>query len=136
MMGDILRVVVVDDYTRFREGMADILNLHPDIEVVGQGGTAAEAIQLVVKLLPDIVTLDISMPGGGLTAAAQIAVDCPVTKIVMLTSSDDQNDVLAALKAGARAYVLKGGRVPELVQILRRVWAGEADVTPVLSMSL
>ena len=135
-MSDKLRVVVVDDYTRFRESMADVLNLHPDIEVVGQGGTAAEAIQLVVELLPDIVTLDISMPGGGLAAAAQIAVDCPVTKIVMLTSSDDKNDLLAALKAGARAYVLKDVRVHELVQILRRVWAGEAYVTPALSINL
>ena len=129
-MSDKLRVVVVDDYARFRESMADVLNFHPDIEVVGQGGTAAEAVQLVVELMPDIVTLDISMPGGGLMAAAQIAIDCPITKIVMFTSSDDKNDVLAASKAGARAYVLKGVRIHELVQILRRVWAGEAYMTP------
>ena len=135
-MSDKLRVVVVDDYTYFREGMADVLSLHPDIEVVGQGGTAAEAIQLVVELLPDIVTLDISMPGGGLAAAQQIAVNCPVTKIVMLTSSDDKNNVTAALKAGARAYVLKDVRAHDLVQILRRVWAGEAYVTPEVSISL
>ena len=135
-MSDKLRVVVVDDYTRFRESMADVLNFQPDIDVVGQGGTAAEAIQLVVELLPDIVTLDISMPGGGLTAAQQIAVTCPVTKIVMLTSSDDQNDVTAALQAGAKAYVLKDVRALELVQILRRVWAGEAYVTPALSVNL
>ena len=135
-MSDKLRVVVVDDYRFFRESVAKVLHIDPDIDVVGQGGTAAEAIQLVVELLPDIVTLDISMPGGGLAAAAQIAVDCPVTKIVMLTSSDDKNDILAALKAGARAYVLKDVHPSDLVQILRRVWAGEAYVTPELSISL
>ena len=135
-MGDKLRVVVVDDYTRFRESMTDVLNLHPDIDVVGQGGTADEAIQLATELLPDIVTLDISMPGGGLAAAHQIAINCPVTTIVMLTSSDNKNDVMAALQAGARAYVLKGVRVHELVQIFRRVWAGEAYVTPTLSINL
>ena len=135
-MSDKLRVVVVDDYRFFRESVAKVLHVDPDIEVVGLGGTADEAVQLAADLLPDIVTLDISMPGGGLAAAAQIAVDCPVTKIVMLTSSDDKNDLLAALKAGARAYVLKDVRVHELVQILRRVWAGEAYVTPALSINL
>ena len=103
---------------------------------MGQGGTADEAIRLAAELLPDIVTLDISMPGGGLVAAQQITTTCPVTKIVMLTSSDDNNDVKAALKAGARAYVLKDVHPRELVQILRRVWAGEAYVTPTLSINL
>ena len=64
-MSDKLRVVVVDDYTHFRESMAGVLSLHSDIEVVSQGGTAAEAVQLAAELLPDIVTLDISMLGGG-----------------------------------------------------------------------
>lgn len=135
-MADKLRVVVVDDYPRFRESIAEVLHVEPDIDVVGQGGTADEAIRLAAELLPDIVTLDISMPGGGVAAARQIAVNCPVTKIVMLTFSDDKNDVTAALKAGARAYVLKDVRPRELVQILRRVWAGEAYVTPALSINL
>ena len=135
-MSDKLRVVVVDDYRFFRESVAKVLHIDPDIDVVGQGGTAAEAVQLAAELLPDIVTLDISMPGGGLAAAQQITTTCPVTKIVMLTSSDDKNDILAALKAGARAYVLKDVHPSDLVQILRRVWVGEAYVTPALCINL
>ena len=135
-MHDKLRVVVVDDYRFFRESVAKVLHVDPDIDVVGQGGTADEAVQLAAELLPDIVTLDISMPGGGLAAAQQITATCPVTKIVMLTSLDDNNDVKAALKAGARAYVLKDVHPHDLVRILRRVWAGEAYVTPTLSINL
>lgn len=135
-MGEKFRVIVVDDYPPFREIVAEVLHVEPDIDVVGQGGTADEAIRLAAELLPDIVTLDISMPGGGVAAARQIAVNCPVTKIVMLTSSNDKNDVTAALKAGARAYVLKDVRPRELVQILRRVWAGETYMPPALFVNL
>ena len=135
-MSDKLRVVVVDDYRFFRESVAKVLHVDPDIEVVGLGGTADEAVQLAADLLPDIVTLDISMPGGGVAATQQITATRPTTKIVILTSSDDKNDIKAALKAGAHAYVLKDVRALELVQILRRVWAGEAYVTPALSVNL
>jgi len=135
-MADRLRVVIVDDHPLFREGVVKVLLAEPDVEVVGQGGSAAEAIQLAVDLLPDLIMLDITMPGGGVAAAQQIAINCPVTRIVMLTASEEEDNVTAALKAGARAYVLKGVPARELVRILRAVWNGEAYVTPTLAISL
>ena len=135
-MTDKLRVVIVDDHPLFREGVAGVLVSEPDIDIVGQGGSAAEAVQLATDLLPDIILLDIAMPGGGVQAARQIAAACPFTKIVMLTASEDEEDVTAALKAGARAYILKGVPVRELVHIIRSVWAGEVYVTPALAVSL
>jgi len=135
-MTDKLRIVIVDDHPLFREGVAGVLVSEPDIDVVGQGSSAAEAVQLATDLLPDIILLDIAMPGGGVQAARQIAASCPFTKIVMLTASEDEEDVTAALKAGARAYILKGVPARELVHIIRSVWAGEVYVTPALAVSL
>ena len=135
-MTDKLRIVIVDDHPLFREGVAGVLVSEPDIDVVGQGSSAAEAVQLATDLLPDIILLDIAMPGGGVQAARQIAAACPFTKIVMLTASEDEEDVTTALKAGARAYILKGVPARELVRIIRSVWAGEVYVTPALAVSL
>ena len=83
--------------------------------------------------LPDIILLDITMPGTGLRAAANIAVKCPVTKVVMLTVSEDEEDVLEAFRVGARAYVLKGVSSDELIGIVRSVYGGEVYVTPALA---
>jgi len=80
--------------------------------------------------------LDIGIPGGGINAAKAIATACPVTKIIMLTASAEEDNLVAALKAGARAYILKGVAARELVRILRSVWAGEGYVTPALAASL
>ncbi|MBI2941535.1 MAG: response regulator transcription factor [Chloroflexi bacterium] len=132
-MSDRTRVVIVDDHPLFREGVAHTLVAEPDLEVVGQGVTAEDALHLARDLLPEIILLDIAMPGGGLNAAQTIATACPVTKIVMLTVSEEEEDVLAALKAGARAYILKGVSARELVSILRAVAVGEVYVSPKLA---
>ncbi len=135
-MSDKIHLVIVDDHPLFREGVVSILKSEPDMEVVGEGSTADEALRLALDLLPDIILLDITMPGGGVKAAQAIAVACPVTKIAMLTASEDEESVTATLKAGARAYILKGVPARELVRILRAVWAGEAYVTPTLAATL
>jgi len=135
-MSDNIHIVIVDDHPLFREGVANTLRVERDIEIVGQGDSAEEAIRLACDLLPDIILLDIDIPGGGLQAAQTIAVACPVTKIVVLTVSDEEEHLVAALKAGARAYILKGVTARELVRILRAVAAGEAYVTPTLAASL
>ncbi len=135
-MSDNIHIVIVDDHPLFREGVANTLRVERDIEIVGQGDSAEEAIRLACDLLPDIILLDIDIPGGGLQAAQTIAVACPVTKIVVLTVSDEEEQLVAALKAGARAYILKGVTARELVRILRAVAAGEAYVTPTLAASL
>ncbi len=135
-MSDKIQVAIVDDHPLVRDGIVYSLQSEPDFEVVAQGETADEAIRIAQERLPDIILLDISMPGGGLDAARQIAAVCPVVKIVMLTVSKDEADVLQALKAGARAYILKGVTAQELVQILRGVDTGEVYVTPTLATRL
>src|SRR5215212_796369 len=135
-MNDKLQIVLVDDHPLFRAGVAYTLAAEPDIEVVGQGASAPEAIRLAQELLPDVILLDINMPGSGLEAAAAITATCPVTRIVMLTVSEEEEDLLAALKAGARGYILKGIPARELIRILRAVNAGESYVTPKLAASL
>jgi len=133
---DRIQVLVVDDHPLFREGVVRTLGGEPDMEIVGEATTAAEARALTAELVPDVVLLDITIPGGGLEAAARIAATSPVTKIVMLTASEAEEDVLAALKAGARGYILKGVSGPVLTGIVRSVHAGEAYVTPSLAASL
>jgi DNA-binding NarL/FixJ family response regulator len=135
-MSDKIHVVIVDDHPLFREGVAHTLRAQADIEIVGQGATADEAVRLAGDLLPDIILLDIDIPGSGLHAAQTIATLCPVCRIVMLTVSAEEDHLIAALKAGARAYILKGIAARELVSILRAVWAGESYVPPTLAASL
>lgn len=135
-MTDRLQVAVVDDHPLFREGVAATLGAQPGIDVVGEGVSAAEAVRLAAEKLPDVMLLDVSMPGGGLNAARQIAAASPVVKVVMLTVSEEEEDVTAALRAGARAYVLKGVAARELVGILRSVAAGDVYVTLSLAASL
>jgi two-component system, NarL family, nitrate/nitrite response regulator NarL len=135
-MSDIIRVLVVDDHPLFRDGVVRTLETDPDIEIVGQGANAQEAIRLSQALLPDILLLDISIPGGGIPAAQVVAESCPVTRIIMLTASEDEDDLLAAFKAGARAYILKGVSARELLSALHSVMAGESYVTPALAASL
>ena len=133
---DKLHVVIADDHTLFRDGLATILEAEGDIKVVGQGGTAQEAVTLARELLPEIILLDIDMPGGGLEAARSIANDCPVTKIVMLTASEEDDHLITALRVGARAFILKGVAARELIRILRSVAEGESYVPPTLAANL
>jgi DNA-binding NarL/FixJ family response regulator len=131
-----LHVVIVDDHALFRDGLATILNAEADFEVVGQGSSAEEAIRLAGDLVPEIILLDLDMPGGGLEAARTVAAELPVIKIVILTASEHDDHLIAALKTGARAYILKGVAARELLRILRAVAAGESYVPPALAASL
>ncbi len=135
-MPDRIRVAVVDDHPLFREGVANTLSASPNIEVVGQGETAEDAIRLAGDLLPDILLLDISMKGGGINAAREISAAFPVVKVVMLTVSEREEDVAASLKAGARGYILKGVTARDLVTAVQSIHAGESYVTPTLAASL
>ena len=108
MVSEKLQIAIIDDHPLFREGVAQTLGRQPDIEVVAEGESAEDAVAIAGMRLPDIMLLDVSMPGGGVNAARQIAAAYPVVKIVMLTVSQDEEDITAALRAGARAYVLKG----------------------------
>lgn len=133
-MNDNIRIVLADDHPLFREGVAHTLNAEPDFEVVGQAKSGEEAYEIAGELLPDILLLDINMPGaGGIAAARKIAATWPVIRIIMLTVSEDQDDLLRVLKAGARGYVLKGVSAKELIRVVRSVADGEVYISPSLA---
>jgi DNA-binding NarL/FixJ family response regulator len=131
-----IRIVVADDHPMFRAGVVSSLASNPDFEVVGEGSSAEEAIKLAEELSPDVCLLDIAMPGGGLNAAREITGASPQTRVVMLTVSEDEDDLLAAMKSGASGYVLKGAPGSELMNVLRTVNAGEVYVAPGLAWGL
>jgi len=131
-----IRIVVADDHPLFLEGVITSLRTAEDIEIVGQAGDADGAVRIVREHVPDVALLDVTMPGGGLEAARKIATASPATRIVMLTVSEDEDDLLAAMKAGASGYVLKGVSSQELLAIVRAVSGGEVYVAPTLAFAL
>jgi two-component system, NarL family, nitrate/nitrite response regulator NarL len=136
-MTESIRVLVVDDHPMFRQGVVHSLGTEPGLTIVGEASSGEEALKLACELLPDVVLLDISMPGwGGLITVEKITTACPATRIVMLTSSEDKDKLLVAFKAGARAYVLKGVAARELAVVLRSVVAGEVYVSPSLASEM
>jgi DNA-binding NarL/FixJ family response regulator len=135
-MSKLLRVAVIDDHPLFREGVVSLLTSVDGIEVVGQGATAAEALRVAQELLPDVMLLDVGLPGGGVEAAGSIARTCPNVRIIMFTASEDERDVASALQAGARGYILKGSSGHEVVQTLRAVAGGDSYVAPNLAARL
>lgn len=131
-----IRVAVVDDHAMFRAGVIQSLGLDGDIEVVGEGASAAEAVQLAKELAPDIILLDVSMPGNGIEAARKI-LDVPnPPRVAMLTVSESNDDVMGALDAGAVGYLPKGIRAAELVAAVRSLMGGRTFVSPDLALRL
>jgi two-component system nitrate/nitrite response regulator NarL len=135
-MSEKIRIAVIDDHPMLREGVAHTLKEESDFEIVGEGGSASDAIRIALEELPDIILLDVSMPGGGLEAAQAIANACPVVKVVILTVLHDEETVSAALQAGARGYILKGISGPDFIRTVRNIDRGEDYVTPSLAARL
>jgi len=135
-MADPIRIAVVDDHPMLREGVVRTLLDEGDIEVVSEAGTAEQAVQIAQKFLPDIMLLDMNMPGSGLTAIERISECCPAVKLIVLTVQEDHDTVTQALKLGARAYALKGVGASELVDIVRAVHDGGSYVSPSLAAKL
>lgn len=131
-----IRIGVVDDHPLFREGVARSLQEIGGFEVVGEGSSGDEALHITAHQRPDILLMDISMPGGGLAALASIRDRYPDQKIVMLTVSESGDDVSRALQKGAKGYVLKGVGSRVLADILRQVADGRSYVSPDLSARL
>jgi DNA-binding NarL/FixJ family response regulator len=119
-----------------RRGVSETLSEEADIELVGMGGSADDAIRLARDERPDVILLDIALPGGGIEAAKEIAKSYPDIKVVMLTVREDRATVKAALRAGARGYLVKGVDGPELVDTVRKINSGENYVTPALAAQL
>jgi two-component system, NarL family, nitrate/nitrite response regulator NarL len=136
-MSDPVSLLVVDDHPLFRQGVVYSLGAEPGLSVVGEAASGQEALKLARELLPDVVLLDISMPGwDGLVTAGKIATACPASAIVMLTVSEDKDKLLAAFKAGARAYVLKGISAQELANVVHSAARGDVYVSPSLAAEM
>jgi DNA-binding NarL/FixJ family response regulator len=131
-----IRVVLADDHPIFRDGLVRSLEESGLFAVVGTGSTADAAVALVAEKRPDLVLLDISMPGSGIEAARRIAASPNPPRIAMVTVSEQDQDVTAALRAGAIGYVLKGISAAELAEVLAGIAAGEAHVSPALAARL
>lgn len=135
-MTEPIRVLVADDHPLFLDGLVATLSADEEIQVVAVAGDAVAAVRAAREHRPDLALLDLAMPGGGLEAARQIGSACPTTRVVVLTSSENGDDLTAALKAGAKGYVLKGIGGPELRTILKSVHGGEVYVTPGLAYGM
>ena len=136
-MSDTIRILLADDHPLFRDGVAHSLSVEPDFEIIAQAESGEKAVELANELHPDIVLLDVSMTGiGGIEAARKIALNIPGVRIMMLTVSENRENLMAALKVGAHGYVLKGVSASELRTITRRVACGEAYVTPALAADM
>ena len=136
-MSEPIRILVADDHPLFREGVVHSLASEADFSIVGEAASGEEALRLARDLLPDVLLLDIAMPGwDGLLTAEKITTACPATKIVMLTVFEDEDKLLAAFKAGARGYVLKGVSARDLATVVRGAAHGEVYVTPSLAAGI
>ncbi len=121
------RVLIVDDHPVFRDGLAGLLATLPDVEVTGTAGTAEEALTALQENAPDVVLMDINLPGAsGVEATRRAAQIAPATAVLVVTMVDDDDSVFAALAAGARGYILKGASAGEITAALRTVAAGGA----------
>ena len=128
-----MRILLADDHALFRDGVASLLRAW-DHDVVGQVSDGASAVAMATELRPDLVLMDVAMPGGGgLAATRAMAEAAPEVAIVMLTASEDVDDLFAALKAGARGYLLKNLEAGELRAMLEAVARGEAAITPAIA---
>jgi len=124
------RVLLVDDHALFREGLEGLISYQEDFKVVGQAEDAIGAVALAQELRPDVVLMDIDLPGeDGVSATRRIKSVVPGTTVVMLTAYDDTDRLLEALKAGAQGYLLKNIRSTELLDQLRGLAAGEAPIS-------
>ncbi|GHC61429.1 response regulator [Neogemmobacter tilapiae] len=129
-----LRVVIADDHPIYREGVARSLSEDAGIQVVGQGQDADQAVELAERQQPDLILLDISMPGGGgISALSRIMALPKPPRVAMLTASEEDDDVMQALKAGAQGYILKGVGARELISLVKDIGAGGSYVSPTLA---
>ena len=132
-----IRVLIVDDHSVVRRGLAAIIDMEEDAIVVGQAGDGAEAIDLWRKLHPDVVLMDLRMPGvDGVEAIRRIRSEDPEAGIIVLTTFDHDEDIYAGLRAGAKAYLLKDEEPEELFRCIRAVHAGEAYLQPKVAAKL
>lgn len=132
-----VRVVVVDDHTIVRQGIIGLLASQPDIDVVGQAGDAEAAMAVIASAAPDVVLMDIAMPGrSGLDATREIRDRFPAVQVIVVTIHDREDYLFQALRAGAAGYVLKGAEVHDLLEAVRTAQRGEVYLFPSVTKKL
>ena len=132
-----IRLVIVDDHALFREGLASIIQVEPDIKVSGLAGTVQEAVEVVRTLKPDIVLMDFSLPDGtGADATRMVLKEHPDCKIIFLTMSENDENLFAAVRSGARGYLLKNMSPSKLVTTIRSVQRGESALSRSMTLRL
>ena len=129
-----IRVAIVDDQTLIREGLASLLALVPDLTVVGKAADGREALALVAELSPDVVLMDVRMPGmNGVAATREIRARYPHTRVIVLTTFDNDEYVFESLRAGASGYLLKNADPDHLATAIRAVYAGDSILDPAVT---
>jgi len=127
MDDDNIRVLIADDHQLFRDGLRALLLAAPEMEVVGEATSGAEAVRLAAETKPHVILMDIQMPDGdGIEATRQIVASNPQIGVLMVTMFEDDQSVFAAMRAGARGYVLKGAKHDEMLRAIQAVHSGEA----------
>src|SRR3954449_9402062 len=128
-----LRVLIVDDHDLFRTGLRNLLE-EQGVHIIGEAASGAEAVKIVRDLAPDVVVMDLNMPGmGGVDATRHITAVPPLTRVVMLTISDEDNDVIDAILAGACGYLLKDSSIQDLMAGIRAAAQGESLISPIIA---
>jgi DNA-binding NarL/FixJ family response regulator len=134
---DSLRILIADDHPLFRKGMRTLLTATADTEVIGEATTGQEVIELAATLQPDVILMDLQMPGvNGIEATRQILQTSPHIRILVITLFEDDASVFSALRAGARGYVLKDTKEEEMIRAIRAVGSGEAIFSPSIATRL
>jgi two-component system nitrate/nitrite response regulator NarL len=136
MPNDPIRIAVIDDHPLLREGVVHVLGQEPDMDVVATGGSADDAVRIAEDALPDVMLLDMNMPGTGLSALNRISALCPSVRVIALTVREDHEAVSKAMALGARAYVLKGVPKNEFLGIIRNVHGGGSSISTTLAAKL
>jgi len=132
-----IRILIADDHELFRRGLRMVLEDEDDIAVVGEVGDGASAVQLAIDEAPDVMVMDVRMPQlSGIEAAIKIKESLPHTKILMLTISDEEDDLYEAIKAGANGYLLKEISIDEIGNAVRSVHAGQSLISPSMASKL
>jgi two-component system nitrate/nitrite response regulator NarL len=132
-----IRLLIVDNHTLFRQGLVSLLQSEPGFQVIGEAGSGEEALDLARQLQPDVVLMDVKMPGiGGVEATRRLLELMPPARVLMLTVSEEEESLFAAIHAGARGYILKNANADELLEGIRRVHAGEAMISPAMTFRL
>lgn len=129
-----IRLLIVDDHALFREGLRALFSAIKDIDLVGEASSGQQALQLAEEIQPDVVLMDIDMPGmSGVQTTRKLLQRTPSTGVVMVTMLEDDSSVFSAMRAGARGYVLKGAQPVELLQTIRAVASGQALFGPAIA---